>query len=287
MAGDWIKLEKSTIDKPEIGRIADALEIDPDEALGKCIRFWAWCDEQLETCHANSVTETGQTSRGDRDTRHAIKVTKKHIDRVTYRPGFADALLAVGWLESAGDGFAVPNFDRHNGKTAKTRAQATRRKQSQRETSRPERDNGHATSVTKARPEKRREEKSNNTHTHTNAKRLGNASSVTKSEQPEPHGHGLQPLLDHPAVNDQWATAWRTWLETWPGRMGKPFDPIAAEFQLAELAKLPPDKAERDLAFSIGKYAKSVLDSDNDFQSNKRGRSNDQQPKRKRRRIEA
>lgn len=264
MAGDWIKLEHATIDKPEVVRIAETLGIDQDAAFGKCCRLWVWIDQQS----ANG---------------NAISVTKTFLDRLTYAPGFADALLAVGWMSETADGFAIPNFDRHNGKTAKKRAQTNRRVAEKRK--------GNAESVTsvtqpalqKALPEKRREEKSNNTHTHTNAKRKRNATSVTESEQPEPHGQGLQPLIDHPAVNDRWADAWQTWLETWPGRMGKPFDPIAAEFQLSELAKLPPDKAERDLAFSIGKYARSVLDSDNDFQNQnqKRGRTNEK-PKRRR-----
>ena len=69
-------------------------------------------------------------------------------------PGFADALEEVGWL-SADDELTLPNFDRHNGKTAKTRAQTKNRV----EVLRSERNNCNAASVTTALPEKRREEK--------------------------------------------------------------------------------------------------------------------------------
>ena len=56
----------------------------------------------------------------------------------------------------------IPKFDRHNGKSAKTRANARERKRRERGVSRSHRDNGHAPSVTKTghtsdREEKRRE----------------------------------------------------------------------------------------------------------------------------------
>lgn len=35
MASNWIKLEVITPDKPEIFRLAEILNIDPDAALGK------------------------------------------------------------------------------------------------------------------------------------------------------------------------------------------------------------------------------------------------------------
>ncbi|STJ11641.1 Uncharacterised protein [Escherichia coli] len=47
MASNWIKLEVITPDKPEIFRLAEILNIDPDAALGKVIRFWAWADQQM------------------------------------------------------------------------------------------------------------------------------------------------------------------------------------------------------------------------------------------------
>lgn len=104
MAFDWIKLEHVTPDKPEIVRLAELLKIDHDAAFGKCVRFWIWCDQQ--------------TLAGDE-----IPVNASFIDRLTNCPGFSARLLDVGWLKRGRKGsFSVPNFDRHNGQTAKVRA---------------------------------------------------------------------------------------------------------------------------------------------------------------------
>jgi len=103
LAGDWIKITKSLPDKPEVWAIAQALDLDPDAVTGKLFRVWAWFDEQ---------TENG----------NAPRVTKLLLDRQVGVTGFCDELQAVGWLVDDGNSIAVPNFDRHNSKTAKNRA---------------------------------------------------------------------------------------------------------------------------------------------------------------------
>jgi len=112
MAGDWIKVENVTPDKPELITMAGILGIDQDAVLGKLIRLWKWADEQ--------------TFFGDA-TRDGVSVTKLFIDQCTRVTGFADAMESVGWLTQLKSGLAFPNFDRHNGKTAKTRALTARR----------------------------------------------------------------------------------------------------------------------------------------------------------------
>lgn len=125
MAGDWIKVEHSLPDKPEVIAIASTVGIDQDAAAGKCLRWFIWLDQQVEDCHAVSVTDA-------------------FIDRLTFCPGFAAALRRVGWLEGRESHLSVPNFDRHNGQTAKLRAQSKDRQQRKRmsvtETSRNDRD---------------------------------------------------------------------------------------------------------------------------------------------------
>ena len=81
MAGDWMKVEKSTPDKPEVFAIADALGIDPDAAFGKCFRVWGWFDSNTTNGKANGCS-----------------VSKKLVDRLVSVDGFADAMLNVGWL---------------------------------------------------------------------------------------------------------------------------------------------------------------------------------------------
>lgn len=133
MAGDWIKLQHVTPDKPEVFRMAIELGVTPEHVLGCLCRLWIWADQQ--TIDGHGVCVTGVT-----------------LNRITCHGGFSDALKNVGWLSGDELNFTLPNFERHNGETAKTRALATKRKEKQR----------HANTVTgvtqKASPEKRREE---------------------------------------------------------------------------------------------------------------------------------
>lgn len=108
MAGDWIKVEQTLPDKPEVLAIAAILDLDPDAVVGKLVRVWIWADQHT----------TDGNARG---------VTRSFIDRCAAIPGFADAMVSVGWL-LFGDGcLMIPNFDHHNGETAKARALTGRR----------------------------------------------------------------------------------------------------------------------------------------------------------------
>lgn len=133
MAGDWIKFELATIDKPEVIQMADLLTLESDTVVGMLLRVWGWFDQRSLDGNAGGVT--GVT-------------LMKLIDRVVNRQGFAACMKKVGWLNDDG----LPNFDRHNGETAKKRALTQKRVKRFR--------NAHVTQpVTQtASPEKRREE---------------------------------------------------------------------------------------------------------------------------------
>lgn len=141
MAGEWIKMRLDLAEDPAVIAMAAALDVDEDLVVGKLHRLWSWADRQSRDGHATGVTE-------------------KWIDRFIRFPGFAATMVAVGWLEIDKAGIRLPNFDRHNGETAKTRALGAKRQQKARASSnapvtaasRSERDG----SVT--REEKRREE---------------------------------------------------------------------------------------------------------------------------------
>ncbi len=141
MAGDWIKFEKSTLDKPEVFEIAGILGIDPDAVIGKLLRVWNWFDDQsIDGCAP--VTLAAQ------------------LNRNTGCAGFTQAMQQVGWMEIGEDRLRLPNFHRHNGETAKQRALSAKRMQKSRLKCYAD----SATSgATKTQPEKRREEKSTNT----------------------------------------------------------------------------------------------------------------------------
>jgi hypothetical protein len=143
MAGDWIKIEAVTPDKPEIDLLAELLDTTFNEVLGGLVRLWIWADQQTIDGNARSVT-------------------KSAIDRHSGVTGLADAMLhqSVAWLNECEDGgFQFPKFERHNGQTAKQRALTAKRVAACKQRT------GNAPTVTCALPreEKRREEKSNKT----------------------------------------------------------------------------------------------------------------------------
>lgn len=144
MAGDWLKFEKATPDKPEVFAIAAALGLDPDAVVGKLIRVWSWFDTH---------TLTG----------NAAGVTSALLDRVAGVTGFVAEMQAVGWVVVSADGVSLPNFDRHTGETAKGRALGAKRSADHRDKSNAKSNGASVTrGVTAALPreEKRREEKS-------------------------------------------------------------------------------------------------------------------------------
>lgn len=110
MAGEWIKFELATATKPEVFRIARIVGIDPDAVVGKLLRLWAWFD-------TNSVDGV------------VDGVVDADVDSMCHCDGFVRALVTVGWLEvdMVGEKISLPNFDRHNGETAKKRALKNRR----------------------------------------------------------------------------------------------------------------------------------------------------------------
>lgn len=108
MSGDWIKVEVDLPEKPEVWQIAGITGLDADSVVGKLIKVWRWFD---------SHTESG----------NAVGVTYPLVDHVAGVTGFADAMAFCGWLEQCGACMSLPNFERHNGKTAKNRALTAKR----------------------------------------------------------------------------------------------------------------------------------------------------------------
>lgn len=143
MAGDWIKVEHTLPDKPEVIAMASILGIDQDAVSGKLIRVFVWAD--LNCIDGND-----------------LNVTDAFLDRVTCCQGFADAMRKVGWLHGESGALSFRNFERHNGETAKARSETNRRVAKHR--ARQRECNGETvTDVTektlqKPLPEKRREE---------------------------------------------------------------------------------------------------------------------------------
>lgn len=145
MAGEWIKIEAATADKPEVLRMARILKIDRDAVFGKLTRLWAWFD-------SNSVDGV------------VDGVVDADIDRLCHCDGFAAACSMVSWLviDADAERMTIPNFDRHNGETAKQRAMKSRRQAKWRAGVDAPVDVDASTTAS-TREEKRREDKSKST----------------------------------------------------------------------------------------------------------------------------
>lgn len=137
----WLKMESSTPDKPEVLAITVKMGWDdPDLTVGKLFRVWKWFDQHTVDGNAPSVTPA-------------------LLDRIVGVSGFVTAMSEVGWLVISDDGVSLPNFDRHNGATAKKRA-LTAKRVANHKTALPKEQKSNAPSVSDALPreEKKRED---------------------------------------------------------------------------------------------------------------------------------
>lgn len=139
MAGDWIKMGTDLSTRAEVVRMMSACDADkcPQHVriVGALHAAWSWFG-------ANTTDGC------------APGMTADQLDFVVGWPGFSAAMKSVGWLVEDAKGLQMPNFERHNGKAAKRRAQESERKTRVRNVSACDADKK------RTREEKRREEDS-------------------------------------------------------------------------------------------------------------------------------
>jgi hypothetical protein len=142
MAGEWIKVTTNLSTKPEVFKLARLIGTNVDHAVGMLFRFWCWAD---------LITVDGVVDG----------VVARDVDDVVYQEGFCDALAQTGWVEILpnNSGIRLPNFERHNGESAKKRALKNERQARWRAGN----VDGEAPQkrLQERLPEKRREEKTN------------------------------------------------------------------------------------------------------------------------------
>lgn len=136
MAVDWIKMRVDLRAHPKIIRLATGLNSDRFRVVGGLHAVWCIFD-----AHSSDGILDGYS--------------KAILDELIGWPGFAAALVAVKWLLDDGSSLAMPEFDEHNGKSAKARAQDTKRKKVVKPTGE---NSGSQPEENRTREEKRRED---------------------------------------------------------------------------------------------------------------------------------
>ena len=104
----WIKMRTNLDTDPRVIMMADGLETTEIHVVGLLWKVWSWADQH--SLDGN-----------------AISVTKTFLDRYLSVTGFGNAMENVGWLIADEEGLTFPNFEEHNGNTAKKRAQTAKR----------------------------------------------------------------------------------------------------------------------------------------------------------------
>jgi hypothetical protein len=180
VALDWIKIRIDLPDQPEVVGMARRLNLDIDTVVGKLLRVWAWAD---------AVTTDGNIPHVD----------AAYVDDKVKCPGFTDAMAAVSWIRVKNSGISFPNFDRHNGKSAKKRAEDSQRKTNARN------DNGKPVRNLSAKcpqengqkPDQRREEKRREEEP-LRGSQIQNAYADPSADAPEPAPAPPPPDSPHP-----------------------------------------------------------------------------------------
>ena len=128
MAGDWIKMRADLFTHPKVVRILSALNADTKRTgcgqnadtlrtVGALMSVWCLFD-----AHSEDGILDGYTP--------------EIVDAHLRWDGFAQAMMAVGWLEyDEKHGLKLPRFDDHNGQSSKRRAMETGRKRDVRKVS--------------------------------------------------------------------------------------------------------------------------------------------------------
>ena len=232
MAGDWIKMRVDISDDPAVIGMSVAMEISEDEVVGKLHRLWSWADKH---------TIDGK----------APAITAKWVDRFLNKLGFAESMQKVGWLRFDETGIVFPQFSKHNGESAKKRAGATSRQRSVRENTAKSTNvtemsrNVCDISVTKAQPEKSREEVNKNMGVEKKKPLIVKAQ--PKTEFPEELG------------TPEFRATWAEWIQH-RIELKKPMKPLSAKTLLKTLAKAGERKAIESITHSIANGWQGVFE---------------------------
>lgn len=182
----WIKIEHDLTTSPKFVTLALRSRYAPVTVLGACVTLWMLADR-----HAVDDRLKGMTLEG--------------VDALVNLPGFAQAMVDVGWLKVHEGCLEVVDYQRHNGSTAKARALTSKRMQALRLRDGPVTLDRHAT-VTK-----NKNKKENKNKEIPPLPPRGDAepnSDETTSAPYDPKTAELPPDLDTPDFRQAWSDWW-------------------------------------------------------------------------------
>jgi hypothetical protein len=143
MAVDWIKMRVDLRAHPKIVRLATGTKSDRFRVVGGLHAVWCIFDAHSEDGFLEGYSP-------------------EILDELIGWPGFTAALVAVKWLIDDGSSLSMPDFEEHNGKSAKARAQDNKRKKIGKQDGE---NSGSEPEKNRTREEKRREELTTKTST--------------------------------------------------------------------------------------------------------------------------
>jgi hypothetical protein len=159
MADEWLKVRIGLFNDVEVFAIARALNVSQDFVIINLIKFWIWADTQTEDGVIKNMTRKGlielmlskhaatafpivdmeallESSGGNsppQATGESITTCGSMSPpdlRVFVR--FYDELVRVGWLQFTDGQVIIPNFTRHNTRSARARSRNTKNQSSRR-----------------------------------------------------------------------------------------------------------------------------------------------------------
>lgn len=152
----WIKWTHGLSRKPEVMQIAYRLSRSRHEVAGLLMEWWEWTDVNVNIDESASGYDPDACPGVVRVGEDGLRM----IDAITGVTGMAESLVSVGWASIENGNLVLPNFGRHNGKSAKARALDAARKRADRRNS-VRKTSGSKPDKIRNRGEERREEKSN------------------------------------------------------------------------------------------------------------------------------
>lgn len=129
MSQGWVKMRKDLRNDPKVIAIAASTKLHVDAVVGKLHAIWSWC---------NSHCNAGVTHH----------VTLDWFDHYLEHPGFALAMVFVGWLEQLENSIVFPNWEEHNWSDERRKSKGAARVRAFRERALQKALHGNAESVT-------------------------------------------------------------------------------------------------------------------------------------------